>query len=994
MRKSRILIISLTLFLTVFLIGSWWKKDIIATQLAILLTGEVVVQQLSGLELGLREVSIKEVRLKSSIGSSLILDNVRIHDPFHIIFDRDSAQKVELSIEKLTRIKEKESVLTRRTTPRKNPKKESSLSLKTLTQQFTRYIPGRVFVKKLVIDDIFEAGPLEIIRQNGAIIAESPYQHPQLGRLIISLQGNLSSSPIELNSIVYSEKNGILSQAKTSLAKKEDYWILKTKVTADLQALSPILAIVETQSSPVNEEIETSGQVFINASGQIPDNIVSLSDYKNIIVQINGKQLETALNSNRVNGRLKTLLSIDSPIELKLKSLTPLIAHSVSGVGTLDISIASDDSKLSHFLDLNFESFSSGAGPVLSTQGTIHLGSADSIINSPLWLNHLPYLPASKLDGELKFTGDIQLNPLQETSSKKSWLRGSHLIVLPGSQLNFKTTLSNLPNNSPLFSALFNQGRTQLEVKNKVVIEGKPSPSGPIDIHITEGAITAELQAIKNNTSILAKFKELNCSISQNTKCGFWMTAATPKMIDKVSGISITNLALSTKIDIERSHTAKKISLKNIKIETDKIDTTEFLAENVMVATAALDCEFSDKKNNCESKQIRSQFDSLSTELFTVAGGINFNNTDLEVTPGISRLCSDFQALKLNVKTPDKYSATTSLTGSLSLRNNELAGNGQLAAGSVKIDSNWKYNLDHASGVIDFTVPEIAFDDQYTLNHSIHGLPVDIVSGKLSANGSLSWPQKTEDNFRIGFTDTAIVYENSFATGLSGEVIVNNNGHWTTSKPQPLTIQSINAGLPLEKIKLALSLNKQKDLILNNFSAKFLDGKLQSESLIWNLDNNVRESTLFANDISLQALAHETGSESFKASGFIDLTIPLVTGPNGITVKGGHLEAKAPGGRLRYYGAFSPQMLSNNSQLKMIANALEDYEFRTLEGSLDYPPSGDLQLHLKLVGRSEAIDSGRDLVINLNLENNIPSMLRSLQASRDLTKALEKQLDQ
>ena len=202
----------------------------------------------------------------------------------------------------------------------------------------------------------------------------------------------------------------------------------------------------------------------------------------------------------------------------------------------------------------------------------------------------------------------------------------------------------------------------------------------------------------------------------------------------------------------------------------------------------------------------------------------------------------------------------------------------------------------------------------------------------------------------------------------------------------------MDTGVSIKNLHFDLSLAKNGDLALGGFSAELLEGALTSDELFWNLNGEQRQSHLQFTGLSIGALAREMESTNFAASGLLDAKIPITTDRQGVTVEDGSVQSRPPGGRLRYYGAFSPTMLGSNPQLKLLAGALEDYNYRDIHGTINYPLSGDLKLNLKLTGRSQAIDANRDLIINLNLENNVPSMLRSLQASRDLTDVLEKQV--
>lgn len=125
------------------------EKDIVVSQLVNLLAGEVVIQQLSGLELNFSQASIEQVRLQSSHDNNLVLNKVQILNPFHIIFDRDNIQEVELSIAELTYQKVKKTTSFINNPSIIDPDKESALTLDNIIQSITRYMPGVVSVEKL-----------------------------------------------------------------------------------------------------------------------------------------------------------------------------------------------------------------------------------------------------------------------------------------------------------------------------------------------------------------------------------------------------------------------------------------------------------------------------------------------------------------------------------------------------------------------------------------------------------------------------------------------------------------------------------------------------------------------------------------------------------------------------------------------------------------------------------------------------------------------------
>ena len=62
----------------------------------------------------------------------------------------------------------------------------------------------------------------------------------------------------------------------------------------------------------------------------------------------------------------------------------------------------------------------------------------------------------------------------------------------------------------------------------------------------------------------------------------------------------------------------------------------------------------------------------------------------------------------------------------------------------------------------------------------------------------------------------------------------------------------------------------------------------------------------------------------------------------------------------------------------------------SLTASVDYTEDGDLKLGMRLEGINPDRDPNQPIILNLNVDNNIPQMLRSLQAVRSIEDILER----
>ncbi|GMG86905.1 intermembrane phospholipid transport protein YdbH family protein [Biformimicrobium ophioploci] len=353
----------------------------------------------------------------------------------------------------------------------------------------------------------------------------------------------------------------------------------------------------------------------------------------------------------------------------------------------------------------------------------------------------------------------------------------------------------------------------------------------------------------------------------------------------------------------------------------------------------------------------------------------------------------DFSSRALSARSHGKTITAPEVNGSIRLAGDQLHGQLNLSvAQHARLKIEGTHSLEKHVGEVTFAVPSIEFSEKQSLANLVKGLPVNLLHGTLSGKGAVDWsPHTLKATLDLDASQLAITHRDSFATGLSTSGRIEYDGSAGAVRyALPLTIKKFDPGIPIENIKMRVVARGSNKLPrIEQFGARLLDGDVSAPLLVPG-DEGVFPVTV--NGLRLGALGDALAMKGLSMTGTVDLQLPLSFTDGGVIVEDGKLRSHAPGGELRYYGAFSPGTLASNAQLALLAGALEDYHFRELTGSIDYPTSGDLRLGLRLVGKSASLDKNRDLILNLNVENNILQMLRSLQASRDLTESLEDSL--
>jgi hypothetical protein len=127
-------------------------------------------------------------------------------------------------------------------------------------------------------------------------------------------------------------------------------------------------------------------------------------------------------------------------------------------------------------------------------------------------------------------------------------------------------------------------------------------------------------------------------------------------------------------------------------------------------------------------------------------------------------------------------------------------------------------------------------------------------------------------------------------------------------------------------------------------------------------------------------------------TGAVSGELPVTMSGDNITIEGGRLQSEPPGGTIRYRSdAGGLDAVVPDGRLGLVTRALRNFEFDDLTSDVDYTEAGDLKLQMRFTGTSPDVDPTQPIVLNLGVDNNVPQLLRSLQAIRSIEDILEGQ---
>ncbi|MGE4560261.1 MAG: YdbH domain-containing protein, partial [Desulfobulbus sp.] len=211
-----------------------------------------------------------------------------------------------------------------------------------------------------------------------------------------------------------------------------------------------------------------------------------------------------------------------------------------------------------------------------------------------------------------------------------------------------------------------------------------------------------------------------------------------------------------------------------------------------------------------------------------------------------------------------------------------------------------------------------------------------------------------------------------------------------------LQLASMGGPVPMQDLTLATRIrpdrrSRQPIVTLEQGTMRLLDGVLRlPQQCTYALDGTPTTCMVQLDGINLESLVALHQVEGLTVSGRVRGRLPLHFSAPGLRIEHGILENEAKGGIIRYR---PPTGAMENSPLTAYAlTALRDLHYQHLAAQVDYQPDGTLAVALQVRGNNPGLDNGRPVHLNLNTEQNLLSLLKSLQYSQSLSSELGRKL--
>ncbi|WP_413495134.1 YdbH domain-containing protein [Shewanella baltica] len=371
------------------------------------------------------------------------------------------------------------------------------------------------------------------------------------------------------------------------------------------------------------------------------------------------------------------------------------------------------------------------------------------------------------------------------------------------------------------------------------------------------------------------------------------------------------------------------------------------------------------------------------------------------------------------------------LAQSLNWKNNTLFGDEHWQVGTVELQSQHKLNLATVSKPLVLTgqwVVDTSMTEALSLLNQTQPLPAELnVTGhnQLQAQFNLT-QQRDQTQFAMQITQSMTELEGFYkdTTFEGGKLQAQCEFTWGQSHKKqqdkgyfsslsklncPQTLMTFNLfdpGFPLTDIEVEadIALGKDAEKLPDNWiqqltglsdtdvsmtaKGKVLSGQFLLPEFNLKLQDK-SHAYLLLQAMSLEEVLRIQPQIGVYADGIFDGVLPVDLVNGKVSITGGQLAARAPGGLIAISGNPAvEQMRQSQPYLDFVFSTLEHLQYSQLSSSFDMDQAGDAKLLVEVKGRSQGVE--RPIHLNYSHEENMLQLFRSLQIGNDLQDRIEK----
>ena len=277
--------------------------------------------------------------------------------------------------------------------------------------------------------------------------------------------------------------------------------------------------------------------------------------------------------------------------------------------------------------------------------------------------------------------------------------------------------------------------------------------------------------------------------------------------------------------------------------------------------------------------------------------------------------------------------------------------------------------------------------------------PFDMVTGNIRLSCSAAWSQNSDFRLttRVNIDDAGGNYGELVFSGLSFDHAFEVLPEIHSKQTGKINLKHLDSGVTATNISTNLTLETAATgplpkLLIQNLHGEIFDGSFSSDDFAFDLNRSRNSFRIKATNIDLAQIVETQQLEDIVVTGRIDGTIPVEINEKGLFIKHGAFVNVVRNGTIRYNPAAGTDQLKQNPITGIALDALKDFRYSHLSADVNFTPEGMLTIKLQLEGTSPELDTKRPVHLNINTEQNLLSLLKSLRYAEGVSESIDQKV--
>jgi hypothetical protein len=268
-------------------------------------------------------------------------------------------------------------------------------------------------------------------------------------------------------------------------------------------------------------------------------------------------------------------------------------------------------------------------------------------------------------------------------------------------------------------------------------------------------------------------------------------------------------------------------------------------------------------------------------------------------------------------------------------------------------------------------------------------------SGTLTAGGKIGWSGKgLMSDLEITLERMGFLSPAGPVLGLNGRVRLNGLAPLSTPPGQRLTIDAVEAAVPVSEVALQFGLREGRFLDIEDGGLSLAGGRISLAPVVLDRQADRNEIALEFSQVQLPILFDLVGLDGLTGTGRLSGHVPVMLERGDIAIRGGTLESQEPG-QIRYEPSKPPSALQGGGESVGLAlAALKNFHYDRLTLKLHREIGGETLVGLHIAGKNPDFYGGYPVEFNLNLSGKLDQILIQGLAGYRLPDTIQNQLEQ